>query len=169
MFNRRQFLTRTLQGLVAGGPEHGGPAVRVPDRAGGRAGQGQHPGRAGDDRRQRRPQHRHSLRRRPLPQGPAHAAPDQGRGHPPGRPRRPALRHAGLPADVGARAVGGRAGRRLPEPRALALRGDGHLAVGRPQEDGHDRLAGPGRGRDARTTRAACRSCTSARTACRWP
>ena len=43
------------------------------------------------------------------------------------------LRHAGLPADVGAGAVGGRAGRRLPEPGALALRGHGHLAVGRSQ------------------------------------
>ena len=38
---------------------------------------------------------------------------------------------AGLPADVGPGAVGGRAGRRLPEPGALALRGHGHLAVGR--------------------------------------
>ncbi len=34
-----------------------------------------------------------------------------------------------------------------PEPRALALRGDGHLAVGRSQGIPH-RLAGPGRGGD---------------------
>ena len=168
MFNRRQFLTRTLEGLVAGGPELDGPAVRVPDRAGRRAGQGHHPRRPRDDRRQRRPQHRHSLRRRPVPQGPAHAAPDQGRGHPPGRSRRPELRHAGLPADVGARAAGGRAGRRLSEPRALALRGDGHLAVGRSQGDSRPAgWAGP-RPRPT-TTRAASPSCTSARTACRWP
>ena len=40
------------------------------------------------------------------------------------------------------------AGRGLPQSRALALRGDGHLAVGRSQAGGHDRLAGPGGQRD---------------------
>ena len=58
------------------------------------------------------------------------------------------LRHAGLPADVGTGAAGGRSGRRLSQSRALALRSHGHLAVGRSQEEGQDRLAGPGRGRD---------------------
>ena len=52
----------------------------------------------------RRPQHRHPLRRRPLPQGPAHAAPDQGRGHPPGRPRRPAPRRCRASGRCGSRA-----------------------------------------------------------------
>ncbi len=57
---------------------------------------------------------------------------------------------AGLPADVGAGAVGGRAGRRLPEPAALALRGHGHLAVGRSSRGDRERLAGPGGGREGR-------------------
>ena len=56
-----------------------------------------------------------------------------------------------------------------PNPRALALRGHGHLAVGRSSRGDRDRLAGPGRGREATTTRAGCRSCTSARAACRSP
>ena len=83
-------------------------------------------------------------------------------GHPPGRPRRPALRHAGLPADVGAGAVGGRAGRRLPEPAAIALRGDGHLAVGRSPRGDHEPAGWAGRRSRATTARAGCRSSTSA-------
>ena len=56
----------------------------------------------------------------------------------------------GLPTDVGSGAVGGRAGRRLPEPAALALRVHGHLAVGRSSRGDCERLAGPGGGREGR-------------------
>ena len=92
MFSRRQFLTRTLKGssLVALSAWSRSSWPRTAQAAA--PGKDNDPGRAGDDRRQRRPQHRHPLRRRPVPQGPAHAAADEGRGHPPRRPRRPELR-----------------------------------------------------------------------------
>ena len=132
MFNRRQFLTRTLRGssLVALGRwcRSSWPGRPRPPR---RARTTSWSSRA--DRRQRRPQHRHPLRRRPLPQGPADAAADEGRRSSASTTTSactPACRASGR---CGRGPAGGRAGRRLPEPRPLALRGDGHLAVGRPE------------------------------------
>ena len=73
MLSRRQFLTRSLQGLLAAGPRLRRPAVHRQHRPGRRSRQGQHPRRHRNDRRQRRPQHRHPLRRRPLSQVPPDA------------------------------------------------------------------------------------------------
>ena len=101
MLTRRQFLTRSLQGASLLALSSRRAAVRRPHRPRRRAGQGQHPRRRRNDRRQRRPEHRHPLRRRPVPQGPADAAADQGPGRQGQRPHRPAPRHARASSHAG--------------------------------------------------------------------
>ncbi len=68
----------------------------------------------------------------------------------------------GFADNVGARTVGGRAGRRLSEPGALAFRGHGYLAVGRSQRQRTRPAGSAGPRWKPTTTRVACRSCTSA-------
>ena len=68
MLTRRQLPGADPAGLVARRPGPDGAGLHRRDGPCGRAGQGHHPRRPRDDRRQRRPEHRHPLRRRPLPQ-----------------------------------------------------------------------------------------------------
>ena len=148
MFNRRQFLTRTLQGssLLAMG-------TVVPQFVS-RTAQAAAPGKdnilvvlemtGGNDGLNTVIPYADDLYHKARPT----LQPDQGRCHSPGRSCRPEFVDGGLPADVGEGPVGGGAGGRLPQPRALALRSDGHLAVGGPQAGRHDGLAGAGGGRD---------------------
>src|SRR4051794_25382725 len=69
-------------------------------------------------------------------------------GRPRRRPDRPEPGPAGPREAPLRRPARDRAGGRLPEPRPLALRIDGHLADGRPRAQGRQRLAGtePGLG-----------------------
>ncbi len=92
-------------------------------------------------------------------------------GHPPGRPRRPELRHAGLPADVGEGTVwpSCRASA-IPTPSARTSRR--WISGSRPIPNGRSRPAGwAGPPPRSTTIPAASPSCTSARTDCRspWP
>ena len=171
MFNRRQFLARSLKAssLVALAP--GGAAVPRPHGPGRRAGQGHRPRRRRDDRRQRRPQHRHPLRRRPLPQGPADAAARRRtRRHADRRPRRPApraQRHAADCRTDGQLAVVQGVG--YPNPDRSHFESMDIWQSADPKRADADRLARPQRadaaGQEGRRPGPARRR----RDDCRWP
>ena len=78
-------------------------------------------------------------------------------GHPPGRPRRPALRRCGASGRCGSRGSW-----RSCRASATRTRERSHFEAmdiwqsADPRGDDHDRLAGPGRGRDRATARAGC-------------
>ena len=78
-------------------------------------------------------------------------------------------RHERLPAAVEPGTARGRAGRRLSEPRPLALRVDGHLAVGRSARASSRPAGWAAAPANCKGRAAACRSCTSAPAGCRSP
>ena len=169
MLTRRRFLTQTLKGTSLLSIGTVVPQLHRRHRPRRHAGQGQDPRRARNDRRQRRPEHRHPVHRRPVPQGSHDAADAKDQVIKVDDDDRPAPRLSGVSATLAAGPARRRAGRRLPEPRPLALRVDGRVAPRRPHTQAEDRLDGPQPRSSCKHRPAACPACRSARKAAAGP